>query len=426
MARPKTAWYRLKGAKGIRYYEHTSRRYRNRPDRYYSVRWYRHGKEQEEGLGWASEGWNASDIILMRNQLQKNYKQGDTPTTFSELTALRRKEKEQAAATEKEDAIRSMTFRQFFEEHFIPWKRDRKKRASWNNDVMLCNRRIFDYMGDLPLDAITPDMLTEFIEALYADGLSDASVLHYMAVIRQVYNRASVTLIEGTAVFSGLTPIASIDLPNLSENCNARERYLTHEEAELILRTCRDKADTALRRSDKRAWYDVHDAILLSLTTGLRMGEIQRLEWSDLNFYGDTLVVKKAANRKPGGTIPLSSTAKAMLKERRSRCEKTTLVFPPINGGKRRENMSHAFKKIVDLLGLNDDTTSNSQRVVFHSLRHTFASWLAIAGVDIYRIKSLMRHKTLVMTQRYAHLIPDHSRDAVELIPIGKTTQQEP
>ena len=52
-------------------------------------------------------------------------------------------------------------------------------------------------------------------------------------------------------------------------------------------------------------------------------------------------------------------------------------------------------------------------KVVFHTLRHTFASWLAMAGTDIYRIKTLMRHKTITMTMRYAHLIPDATRAAV-------------
>ena len=65
-------------------------------------------------------------------------------------------------------------------------------------------------------------------------------------------------------------------------------------------------------------------------------------------------------------------------------------------------------------LGLNDGITDRRQKVVFHSLRHTFASWLALDGVDIYRIKELMRHKDITQTQRYAHLMPSDARAAVE------------
>jgi len=67
----------------------------------------------------------------------------------------------------------------------------------------------------------------------------------------------------------------------------------------------------------------------------------------------------------------------------------------------------------VDSIGLNDGVDDPRQRVVFHTLRHTFASWLAMSGTDIYTIKELMRHKTLTMTMRYAHLIPDAKRRAV-------------
>ncbi|MEZ6855018.1 tyrosine-type recombinase/integrase [Halodesulfovibrio aestuarii] len=418
MARKK-AWVPLSGVKGIRYYEHEDRKYRGRPDRYYAVRWSRQGKVKEEGIGWASQGWVAADLITMRNQLQQNYKQGETPTTFKGLMEQREKKRRAAKAAEEEETLRAMTFRQFFEEHFIPWKRDRKKRRSWTDDVKRANHRILPFLGELPLNAITPELLHEFMDAMYEDGLSDGTVLHHMAVIRQTYNRAAVTTVDGNVVFTGLSPIASVELPKLSDNCNARERYLTKEEADLILRTCRKNSENAPRSTAKASWLDMHDAILLSLTTGLRMGEIQRLEWSDINFYGKTLVVRKSTSRKPGGTIPLNSSAMTMLKDRKTRKERAALVFPPVFGGKKRENFSHLFKDVVDSLGLNDDATSESQRIVFHSLRHTFASWLAIAGVDIYRIKSLMRHKTLAMTQRYAHLIPDDSREAVELLSVS-------
>jgi integrase len=56
------------------------------------------------------------------------------------------------------------------------------------------------------------------------------------------------------------------------------------------------------------------------------------------------------------------------------------------------------------------------QKVVFHSLRHTFASWLAIQGTPLYTIKELIGHKSIVMSERYAHLIPDQKIEAVKLL----------
>ena len=80
-----------------------------------------------------------------------------------------------------------------------------------------------------------------------------------------------------------------------------------------------------------------------------------------------------------------------------------------------RTSLTHAFRALADSIGLNDGIKQDdrARRIVFHSLRHTFASWLACNGEDIYRIQRLMRHKTITMTMRYANLIPDATRSAV-------------
>ena len=88
------------------------------------------------------------------------------------------------------------------------------------------------------------------------------------------------------------------------------------------------------------------------------------------------------------------------------------LVFADRWHGEPIKIISKTFDRAVEKLELNKDVEDPRQKVVFHTLRHTFASWLAIQGTPILTIKELLGHKSLAMTERYAHLIPDMKKDA--------------
>ena len=89
------------------------------------------------------------------------------------------------------------------------------------------------------------------------------------------------------------------------------------------------------------------------------------------------------------------------------------LVFPSRCGG-RQASVSKAYDRAVGRLGFNHGIKDHRDKVVFHTLRHTFASWLAIQGTPILTIKELMGHKSIEMTMRYAHLIPDQKHHAIK------------
>jgi integrase len=87
-------------------------------------------------------------------------------------------------------------------------------------------------------------------------------------------------------------------------------------------------------------------------------------------------------------------------------------VFKDTKHAGKINTVSDAFARAVKRLGLNYDITDPRQKIVFHSFRHTFASWLALQGETILTIKDLLGHKTLAMKTRYAHLMPEHKRQA--------------
>ena len=93
-----------------------------------------------------------------------------------------------------------------------------------------------------------------------------------------------------------------------------------------------------------------------------------------------------------------------------------TLLFPAPGGHVRRE-IPRTFESVVkEDLGFNDGVTDRLDKVVFHTLRHTYASWLVQSGESIYTVKDLMGHSTLAMTERYSHLAPENKKGSVKTI----------
>lgn len=88
------------------------------------------------------------------------------------------------------------------------------------------------------------------------------------------------------------------------------------------------------------------------------------------------------------------------------------LIFPDKNG-KVMAGVSNSFKDTVNELGFNDGITDRRQKLVFHSLRHTCASWLVMSGVDLYVVKEILGHASIAMTERYSHLRPGHLHSAM-------------
>lgn len=170
---------------------------------------------------------------------------------------------------------------------------------------------------------------------------------------------------------------------------------------------------------------DVHDEALLSLFCGLRAGEIHSLTWGDIDLKNGTIHIRDPKNKRNRHAF-ITEEVKIMLQRRYSKQATTELVFPTYNG-KPRLWVSDTFSRTVDDLGLNDtgefttDQDGNQipirisdarQRVVFHTLRHTFASWLVQQGTPLYTVAELMGHTTIEMSRRYSHLAPDTLRKA--------------
>jgi site-specific recombinase XerD len=84
------------------------------------------------------------------------------------------------------------------------------------------------------------------------------------------------------------------------------------------------------------------------------------------------------------------------------------------NTGRPYRHLPYSWQAVLEESGLNDGITDNRLKICWHSLRHTAASWLAIAGTDLYKVARILGHKDLRMTQRYSHLSEQSLREAME------------
>jgi integrase len=211
------------------------------------------------------------------------------------------------------------------------------------------------------------------------------------------------------------TPGFIIEMPEVN---NLKTEDLNEVQMARLLRILREGVITTKDGSQKMLDRDARDAMLMALCTGMRSGEIFKLQWDDIDFRRGFISIKDPKGG-PDQTIPLSEAARDIL-EKRPRVKNSPYVFPSCRIQKEddakkpwshRVDAAKQFREIRDAAGLPKDFRP------MHGLRHTFASHLASSGeVDLYTIQRLLTHKSPAMTQRYAHLRDDTLRSASNLV----------
>ena len=146
-------------------------------------------------------------------------------------------------------------------------------------------------------------------------------------------------------------------------------------------------------------------AFIVSLHTGLRASEQWNLRWSDIDLERRSLTVRRQKTGKGERHIPLNEAAVAAFESLRPGAKGSRVPFLNSRGTPMTTHRDW-FDPAVEEARVPDYT--------WHKNRHTFASRLAMAGVDIRTIAQLMGHGTIQMSMRYAHLSPDHNQAAVD------------
>ena len=273
---------------------------------------------------------------------------------------------------------------------YLPWAQANKK--SWKSDRSCYEKHLEPSLGKKPLDGISPSDIDKLIflmkETVNRRGVtySDATIKHQLVLLNRLYNFAS-----QRRLYKGQNPCADIKKPKLN---NERTEYLSKKEMtrlNKVLDTWPDKV--------------VSSIIKFAMYTGLRRGELLKLQWSDIDQDKKIIYLRDPKGIKDQA-LPVSNEAIQVLKKlpQQTGC---SWVFHGKDGNQRVEFRSH-WNKIKAASKL-------PQGFRFHGLRHNYASHLVSAGVDLYTVQKLLTHKNATTTQRYAHLSNDTLRNAVNL-----------
>jgi len=149
----------------------------------------------------------------------------------------------------------------------------------------------------------------------------------------------------------------------------------------------------------------------MAVATGMRLKEVVGLRWDDVNRAAR--VIQVSEDSKTGRRdIPMSKSVEGVLDDQ-VRHLRSPMVFVDSEGrdyssAAARDRVSRKTRKAMEDAGIQDAS--------FHTLRHTAAAWMVQAGVPLYEVQNVLGHSSPAMTQRYAHLWPDHLRRAVRAL----------
>jgi integrase len=272
-----------------------------------------------------------------------------------------------------------------FAKEYMVWAKANKKPSTYSRELSTV-RNLNKEFETKNIQEITTWQIEKY-KAKRKEEVKPASVNRALALLKHLYSKA----IEWGKVKENPTKKVKLLKGEVK-----RVRFLMPEEIQRLLSKC----STRLK-----------PIVTVAVHTGMRKGEIEALERDQVNLEQGIITLKDTKNNERAD-IPINETVKAVLKGVEN---KGPYVFSN-EKGKLYSTLRLDFEKAYKEAGISDFR--------FHDLRHCFASNLVMEGIDIMTVKELMRHKTLDMTLRYAHLAPNHKIRAVNIL--DKVMSQNP
>lgn len=355
---------------GVYAYTSSERRHEGKPDVCYVIAFKLDGKLKWETVGWKSEGTTPPMAAAVRADRMKQIRHGEEVKTSKEIQRERR--------------ARNRPLSEIAQAYFESKGTSLKGRST---DQNRWNKHLQALVGGLPAGDLSELDIARIKKTM--QGRAPATVWNALELLRRIVNYGA---------RQGRCPALKfrIEMPRKD---NERTEYLSGEQFDRLMEVLAN-------------WrkQDVARMLRLAMATGMRRGEIFKLQTLDLDFRLGFITIRQPKGGKTV-TIPVNAEARSILEEqlewRSLHYPESSFVFPGRNGGQRTDTT--ATDRIKLAAGLPKEFR------MFHGLRHHFGVMLANSGqFSRDEIQDLLTHKSPAMTARYAQFLPDTRKQASE------------
>jgi len=267
----------------------------------------------------------------------------------------------------------------------------RELRNSTLNLYDISVKEFIKMCGDKTIDRYTMNEVERFKNALLDRGLSKTTANIYYRSAKSVFGLA---VRNGWIDRSPFTRTQQFPIPQQTPT------YMTKEELQKLISAVKEPV--------------LKDLFLFASLTGFRLSEILNMTWDCVDFHKRQILIANTENftTKSGKvrSVPMHEEVERLL---RARFREKGYVFCKQNGFPLQKSyVSHRFKDYVREMRL-------SEKLHFHSLRHTCASWLVDAGVSLYVVQKILGHASITTTQIYSHLSENTLLESVNKVSFG-------
>jgi len=276
-----------------------------------------------------------------------------------------------------------------FAKEYIAWAKVNKKPSTYSRDIYIM-RYLEKHFETKYLHEITSWDIEKW-KSIRKEEIKPGTVNRELALLKHLFSKAVEWKDKNKISYLKENPTKGVK--RLKGEVR-RVRYLMPDEIQILLPNCEGLLRGLLK-----------PLVTVALHTGARKGELQSLQWPQVDFELGIISLLDTKNGERRD-IHMNETVRATLKG----IEKISEFVFSSRNGKRIENaqVHNAFKEAL--------RRSKIQDFHFHDLRHTFASNLVMAGVELNDVRELLGHKKMEMTLRYAHLSPKHKGKVVNIL----------